>query len=331
MTQSRPGSRPRTVNRREVIAALTSLGIGTGAFHQAIAADSESGGTVTPEMVQHAEWLAGIELNEDERKAVAEAVKGDQQKIAALRKVEIGYDVPPALTFYAAPPQAGGGDIRRGDVHPIEIAAPERPQSDDDLAFLPVTELSALIRTRKVSSVELTKLYLARLKRFNDLLKCVVTLTEDVAHEQAERADREIAAGRYRGPLARHSLGRERPHLLARLQDHLGRRRFSGTNARRQSHRRRAAGRRRRGARRQAHTRRAGPRRRVVRRPDAQSLEPRRRLERLIGRLRVRCRRRPRRLCDRQRNARQHRLALPPLQRDTACGPPLAASAATAA
>ncbi len=67
--------------------------------------------------------------------------------------------------------------------------------------FLPVTELSALVRTRKVSSVELTKLYLARLKRFDDLLKCVVTLTEDLALKQAERADREIAAGRYRGPL----------------------------------------------------------------------------------------------------------------------------------
>jgi Asp-tRNA(Asn)/Glu-tRNA(Gln) amidotransferase A subunit family amidase len=189
------------MNRREVIAALSGLGIGTAAFHQALAAEAEGTDDITPEMVERAIWLSGITLNEDERKAVAEAVKGDQQKLAKLREVEISYDVPPALTFYAAPPQTSGGDIRRGEVHPIETVAPEHPKSDADLAFLPVTELSALVRTRKVSSAELTNLYLGRLKRFNGLLNCVVTLTEDVAREQAERADREIAAGRYRGPL----------------------------------------------------------------------------------------------------------------------------------
>src|SRR5262249_17780425 len=86
-------------------------------------------------------------------------------------------------------------------VRPIELAVPERPQSDEDLAFLPVTELAALIRGRKVSSVELTQLYLSRLKKYDQLLKCVVKLTDDLAMQQAERADRELAAGRYRGPL----------------------------------------------------------------------------------------------------------------------------------
>src|SRR5207237_10307243 len=84
---------------------------------------------------------------------------------------------------------------------PISAAAPKKPDSADDLAFLPVTVLSALVRTRQVTSVELTKLYLDRLKKYDPLLHCVVSLTEDVAMKQAERADREIAAGRYRGPL----------------------------------------------------------------------------------------------------------------------------------
>ena len=66
---------------------------------------------------------------------------------------------------------------------------------------LPVTKLAGLLRTRKVSSVELTKLYLARLKQYDPVLHCVVTLTEKTALKQAEQADREIAAGRYRGPL----------------------------------------------------------------------------------------------------------------------------------
>jgi hypothetical protein len=66
---------------------------------------------------------------------------------------------------------------------------------------VPVTELSALIRSRQVGSMELTELYLGRLRRFDPLLKCIVMLTERTAHEQAEKADAELAAGIYRGPL----------------------------------------------------------------------------------------------------------------------------------
>src|SRR5207248_5186931 len=124
-----------------------------------------------------------------------------QRRFETLRKVELTNSVPPAMAFFAAPPQQAGADIRRDLIRPIETAAPEKPQSDEDIAFLPVTALSALVRTRKISSVELTKLYLSRLKRYDELLKCVITLTEELALEQASRADREIAAGQYRGPL----------------------------------------------------------------------------------------------------------------------------------
>ena len=64
-----------------------------------------------------------------------------------------------------------------------------------------VTALAALVRTRRVTSLELTRLYLARLRRYDPMLQCVVTYTEELALKQAERADREIAAGQYRGPL----------------------------------------------------------------------------------------------------------------------------------
>ena len=84
-----------------------------------------------------------------------------------------------------------------------------RPDTDEALAFLSVAELSALVRSRRLSSTELTKLYLGRLKRFDPLLKCVVTLTEDLALKQAARADAEIAAGKYRGPL--HGIPSPRP------------------------------------------------------------------------------------------------------------------------
>ncbi len=77
----------------------------------------------------------------------------------------------------------------------------EMPARIEELAFYSVAELSVLLRTGKVTSLELTKMYLSRLKRFGDTLQCVVSLTEELAMEQAKQADEEIAAGRYRGPL----------------------------------------------------------------------------------------------------------------------------------
>ena len=98
-------------------------------------------------------------------------------------------------------PQPGAIAARRSHVEPIETAAGKRPSSDDALAFLPLTELAALVRTRQVTARELAELYLARLKRYDPALHCVVNLTEELAMKQAEAADREIAAGRYRGAL----------------------------------------------------------------------------------------------------------------------------------
>src|SRR5262245_6889340 len=188
-------------DRRRALAALASLGVGTAAFQRSLAAQADQAGQVTPEMIEQAEWIAGISLSEDERKAVAAAVARDQRSFETLRKVELTNSVPPALAFFAAPPQEGNRDFRRGEIHPLEWAPAQRPKSDDDLAFLPVTELSALVRAKTISSLELTKLYFARLQKYNDLLKCVVSFTEDLALKQAHRADREIAAGLYRGPL----------------------------------------------------------------------------------------------------------------------------------
>src|ERR1035441_1055591 len=69
------------------------------------------------------------------------------------------------------------------------------------MAFLPVTELSLLVRSRAVSSTDLTKMYLARMKKYSPKLLCLVTLTEEHALQQAAAADAEIKAGKYRGPL----------------------------------------------------------------------------------------------------------------------------------
>ena len=191
----------RSFDRRRLLAVLAGAGVGTATFQRALAWQAEQAGKVTPELIQQAEWIAGIALGEDDRKAIAASVERDQRRYEALRKVDLPNSVPPALAFFAAPPQEAGGPAGRGEVQPMEWSAVAKPRAEEDLAFLPVTELAALVRSRQVTSVELTQLYLGRLKRFDGLLKCVVTLTEDLALAQAERADREIAAGRYRGPL----------------------------------------------------------------------------------------------------------------------------------
>lgn len=103
---------------------------------------------------------------------------------------------------------------RWNPVLPGETAGPQRdvfvwskadpgplPKNDEDIAFAPLTKLARWIETRQLTSVRLTNIYLDRLKRFNPQLRCVITLTSDLAMAQAKRADQEIAAGKYRGPL----------------------------------------------------------------------------------------------------------------------------------
>jgi Asp-tRNA(Asn)/Glu-tRNA(Gln) amidotransferase A subunit family amidase len=188
-------------DRRHFVKLLAGLGVGTAVYQRALAAQVAREGAITAAMVKQAEWVAGVDLTDEEREKVANAIRSSLRDAEALRKVEIGYDVPPCLTFNPAPwlrPEAG---VLRNQAVPRESHPPARPENEEALAFLPVTELSALLRTRQVTSTELTKLYLSRLKRFDPLLKCVVTLTEELALKQAARADAEIAAGRYRGPL----------------------------------------------------------------------------------------------------------------------------------
>jgi Asp-tRNA(Asn)/Glu-tRNA(Gln) amidotransferase A subunit family amidase len=187
-------------NRRKVLKGLAGLGVGTMTFRRALAAQAAQAGTVTPEMIKQAEWIAGLELTDDERTRTARSVQRALREFAELRKVDVGYDVAPALTFFPVPPRPAAV-IKRNQARPVETPVVGRPSSPEELAFLTVVELSTLIRSRQVTSVELTKLYLERLKRFDPLLKCVVTLTEDLALKQAAEADREISSGHYRGAL----------------------------------------------------------------------------------------------------------------------------------
>src|SRR6476619_8669345 len=117
--------------RRHVLATLAGAGLGSAAFQRALAWQAEQAGKITAELIQQAEWIAGITLTDEERKAIATTVERDQRRFETLRKVELTNSVPPAMAFFAAPPQEAGADIRRDLIRPIETAAPEKPKSDE--------------------------------------------------------------------------------------------------------------------------------------------------------------------------------------------------------
>ncbi|HEV3116828.1 MAG TPA: amidase [Gemmataceae bacterium] len=188
-------------SRRQLLKGLGALGIGTAIFQRALAAQAQQAQTVTPEMVKQAEWIAGLSLSEEDRKTTAQSLQRLLQGFKTIREIKLDNGVPAALSFNPAPWQVATAGQGRGCVTPLEQLAPKRSDSVDTLAFMPVSELAALLRTRQLSSVELTKIYLQRLRQFDPILRCVVTYTEELALKQAEQADREIAAGRYRGPL----------------------------------------------------------------------------------------------------------------------------------
>jgi Asp-tRNA(Asn)/Glu-tRNA(Gln) amidotransferase A subunit family amidase len=187
--------------RRRLLQLLAGLGVGSLVFQRALAAAADKAAAITPEMIQQAEWIAGLELSDEDRKTLAGRLNRQQRRFEAMRAVQIAHDVPPALSFHPAPWLPPSRQPVRRRAEPIAQAAPKKPDTSEDLSFLPVTALAALVRARQVSSVELTKLYLERLRKYDPVLRCVVNYTEDLALEQAKHADREISAGRYRGPL----------------------------------------------------------------------------------------------------------------------------------
>ncbi len=156
----------------------------------------------TPAAIAKAETLAGITFTGPERELMAATVEEHLASYGKLRQVAVDNAVAPAFTFS---PLLPGRTPPAGPDLPIRPSPPPRPltvpTTGDDLAFLSLVELGALLRERRITSVDLTRHYLGRLKRFGPRLHCVITLTEARAMEEAHRADRELARGTVRGPL----------------------------------------------------------------------------------------------------------------------------------
>lgn len=200
---------PAGVDRRAFIGLCTTLGLGAGlagALAQELEAQApaaggqqqQQGGPVTVEVIAAAELTLGLTFTAAEREMMVQDLNAAVRSLANLRSLSIPNEVAPALIFHLEAPPAAATPPASARARIRQVA---RPGTDAALAWLTVAELSELVRTRAVSSMELTRLALARLKQHDPALTCVVTLTEERALEQARRADAEITAGRWRGPL----------------------------------------------------------------------------------------------------------------------------------
>lgn len=190
------------VSRRRLLKVLSGIGVGSLVFRKALAAEAAAQGTVTAEMIQQAEWIAGVELKPEQRASAARGLTQALRGYKQLREVKLDNSVPPAVLFNPAPAQRAPDHAEpEGRLGLESPERPQRPASEDDLAFSPITTLAQLVRTRQISSRELTQLYLDRLRRYDPALKCVINFTEEYAIRAADQADREIDAARYRGPL----------------------------------------------------------------------------------------------------------------------------------
>ncbi len=154
---------------------------------------------ITKEMMHTAEKLFGLEFTDAQEAMAVAGVNRNLDAYEAVRKIDIPLDTEPAIAFHPARARkelyGAKGRFRFGrvDLPPYK--------SVEDLAFATVPQLAELIRTKKITSTELTKMYIARLKKYGPKLLCVVTLTEELALKQAADADAEIKRGKYRGPL----------------------------------------------------------------------------------------------------------------------------------
>ena len=154
----------------------------------------------TPDHIAAAQNLLDLDFTPDQHAQMLEIITGRREQYAAIRAADLDNSVPPALNFSVNTTNPEPVPVPRS--YAMSAQPPvTRPADLEDAAFYPVTQLAQLIRTRQVSSLELTRMYLARLKRYDPLLKCVAAYTDDLAIAQAERADSEIARGQYRGPL----------------------------------------------------------------------------------------------------------------------------------
>jgi len=189
------------LDRRSFMSYFAGAGLSSTLFPGVLWAKLANGAEITVDTIASAEEMAGVHFDQTERELMLDGLKQQAARIDALHKVPLANSVSPAIRFDPLPP---GKKIQPEPRRPMvrgKVATRATPADIEELAFLPVTELSELIRRQRVSSLALTRMYLARLRKYDPVLRCVISFTEERALKQAQAADDELRRGRYRGPL----------------------------------------------------------------------------------------------------------------------------------
>ncbi|HZS27686.1 MAG TPA: amidase [Candidatus Angelobacter sp.] len=202
------------LDRRAFIVVCSRLGLTSTLLPGVLWAMAENKPKITKEMIDSAAKIADVPIADEYKDMMLEGLNGYVESFDAIYALHIKNEVAPAIIFDPVLPGMKFETVRR----PARISAAPNvggasPKNLEDVAFYSVRQLAELVRTKKVSSTALTEMYLERLKRYDPLLKFVITLTDDRALVKAKEADREIAAGKYRGPL--HGLPWGAKDLLA--------------------------------------------------------------------------------------------------------------------
>lgn len=187
-------------DRRAFMEYFAAAGLGSTLLPGVLWAQVAGGAEITAATVKCAEELAGLSFDDDEREMMVATLRTQEARLRSLHGIELVNAESPALTFNPLPVgKSIPPEPRR--VEPRVARARAVPRDLEELAFAPVTELAALLRERRITSTQLTEMYLSRIRRLDPSLRAVITITEERARAQARAADLEIARGRYRGPL----------------------------------------------------------------------------------------------------------------------------------
>lgn len=145
-SQSKQSGGPE-IRRRTALAALSTLGLGTATFRRALAQEAAATPTIDAAMIANAEWIAEIDLTDDQRKMAAKALRNAMDGFAKLRAHPVQHGDAPSFIFKPLEDEGKlAGPVKPTPVHFSESATGAKPQSDDDLSWLPVSELSALMK-----------------------------------------------------------------------------------------------------------------------------------------------------------------------------------------
>ncbi len=179
----------------------TALLILIQTFLLSIPATGQSSDSLTTGHVSAAEAIIGLQFTDAERDSLLETLRQRRSAYEKIRNFPLDNSTPPALIFNPLPlgmqpPQSAKSKVRFNLPTAVRL-----PENESELAFYSVGQLAELLRTRQITSVQLTEFFLRRLRTYGPELECVVTITDSLALARARRADAEIAAGKYRGPL----------------------------------------------------------------------------------------------------------------------------------